>query len=189
MPTDNNDIQEELQRLRATNADLLKAKHNLKAKVEELEAKAITDGETITLLQTEVDTNKKTIHDATVGAPLRKLASEVSSLPDIWQAEFEKRFNVVSSENGLALQTKDGKPVIDKDGAAVQLTANNLWRFLTGGSGTKQRTEEQQRFYQLMHYFGANGAGASGARNHGLPMNDAATPAPKQKSIPQLGLR
>ncbi len=189
MPTDNNDIQEELQRLRATNADLLKSKHNLKAKVEELEAKAIADGETITLLQTEVETHKKTIHDATIGVPLRKLASEVSSLPDIWQAEVEKRFNIVSHDHGgLELQTKEGKPVIDKNGKPVTLTPNSLWQFLTGGAG-KERSEEQQRFAQLMHYFGANGAGAGGARNHGLPMNDAATPAPKQKSIPQLGLR
>jgi hypothetical protein len=175
-----NAVEDELARLRTTNADLLKTKHTLKAKIEELEASA-------TGLQERVTVAEKARHDAIVGMPLRKLAEQVSELPSLWLNEFEKRYTVGADDKGaLKLLTKDGKPVKDSNDAPVEVTPNGLWRLLTGGPTSYAKNGDGKLFATLMKWNGPNGGGSGGQSRGSYPPPSAS--GNKHAEAPKLGL-
>jgi hypothetical protein len=176
---------EELARLRTTNAELLQAKHALKAKVEELEASNAA-------LHTRATEAEQATHDALVGVPLKRMAEVVSPVPALFLSEFQKHFKVDADKDGkLTILDLEGKPALTKQGKPVEFSKAGLWTLLASEavlSGGK-KDERSKTFNQVMFYAGPNGTGAGGARGTGA--NGPLEPEKKSKpaSNLQLGLR
>jgi hypothetical protein len=188
----NTEVNEELARLRTTLAELLQTKKNLQAKLETALSDLATAQADNATLQEQVKTAQQAVHDSIVGVPLRRMAAELSDLPELWLAEFEKRYSVEADKNGeLTILSKDGKPAIGKDGKPVAFTAHALWAMLTGGPASYGKGDDGKLFATITRWHGPNGAGASGASSRGTA--GFSTQEPQTKSKPenrlQLGLR
>jgi len=150
------EVDEELARLRTTNADLLQTKKTLQAKVETLQAENAT-------LQTQATEATQKAHDALIGVPLKHMAAQLSEFPALWLCEFEKRYSVeADSEGNLTILTKDGKPANDANGKPVEFAVNAIWKMLTGGAGSYAKTEDAKLFATLTKWQGPSGAGSRG---------------------------
>ena len=176
---------EELARLRTTNAELLQAKHALKAKIEELEANN-------TALQTRTTEAEQAKHDALIGVPLKRMAELVSPVPALWQSEFQKHFKLEADKDGkLAILDLDGKPILTKQGKPVEFSQSGLWTLLASEavlSGGK-KDERSKTFNQVMFYAGPNGSGAGGARGTGANIGlESGKPKAAPKVATGLGL-
>jgi hypothetical protein len=113
---------DELQRLRNTNADLLKAKHTAKARIEELEADS-------TALQTKLTAAESAVQELTIGGPLKAMAVSISNAPTAFIDAFQKSYRVAMQDGKLALQTADGKPVME-NGKAIPFEREALLKLL-----------------------------------------------------------
>src|ERR1700733_9324781 len=112
----------ELATLRRVNAELLQAKHTLKAKIEQLESNTAT-------LESRAEKAESLMRASVVDVPMKRLAAEVSNAPELWFAEFMRDFDVVAADDGtLSLLNKDGKPVTNSSGEPVAMTHNALYK-------------------------------------------------------------
>lgn len=178
-----NAIEDELARLRTTNADLLKKKSGYKARIAELEADNVKLAERATVAE-------KARQNALVDIPLRKLAEEVSELPSLFLTQLDQNYSVEADESGaLKLLTKDGKPVKDSNDKPVEVTPNGLWKLLTGGPTNYAKTEQTKMFAHLMKWCGPSGGGSGGPTRSNYPQPFAADNKPVSAPKASLGLK
>jgi len=165
----------ELTTLRKVNAELLQAKHTLKARVTTLESEVVQ-------LTEKADKATATMRAAVIDLPLSRIAVEVSPVPELWLTEFRKDYNIEANEDGsLSLLTKDGKPVKARDGKPLEFTHSGLYQLLVGVNG-KAETERATVFKHIMKY---SGAGRTASTHTRL----SPTPAEKKDAPVAFGLR
>ena len=110
--------------MRTTNTDLLKTKHDLKARIATLEADAVK-------MQAKVTTAESNFHEVVINGPLREMAQSLSSAPQVFLDEFAKSYRLDLVEGALTVLHADGKPVLGKDGKRVPFEREALTKFLT----------------------------------------------------------
>jgi len=157
----------ELATLRRVNAELLQAKHTLKARIATLEGEAAN-------LDSKAEKAISTMRTAVIELPLKRLASEVSNTPELFLAELQKDFDVIACDDGsLSLINKDGKPVSNHEGKPVDFTHVGLYRLLAGLP--HEPSNERRTIYRtLMRYKGASGGiGRKILSSSEAPGNDA----------------
>jgi hypothetical protein len=184
-------VDEQLARLRSTNAELLQTKKALQAKLETALSELATSQANNVTLQEQVKAAQQTVHDSIVGVPLRRMAAELSELPELWLSEFQKRYDVQADDKGnLSILTKDGKPTKDVNGKPLEFEAHAVWRLLTGGASSYAKSEDAKLFATLTKWHGAVGAG-SGSTARGTGANGPIEPETKKAHrLPTgLGLR
>jgi hypothetical protein len=155
--------------LRRINAELLAAKHTLKARVAVLESEAAT----------------ATMRAAVITLPMQRLAEIASNAPELFLEQLSRDYDVVANDDGsLALNTKDGKLVTARDSKPLEMTHNGLYNLLAGMPHEKK--DNRARLYTTIMKF----SGSSGGM--GRPM----TPSAKIKELAekeivptQFGLR
>ena len=173
------DLTAEVERLRKTTKELIEGKHALKAKIAELEANNAT-------LQTKADDEAKARYEATINVPLKRLATKMAVIPNIFLQEFDKEFNLeIDDKTGaLVLMTKDGKVVKGKDDKAVEVSEQGLYHYLTTDKGNAERTKT---FSHLLIYRGASGGGAGGQqRSTGVSYQDGPAKQPPKPKAPEI---
>lgn len=161
----------ELEALRRTVAELLAKRDKYKARIKELETST-------TELQTKLSASEKSVHDLTIGVPLRTMAELQSNVPALWEEQLLKRFAVKLVDDKPALHSLDGKQIM-KDGKPLPWEAEPIGRFLTD-----EQYEDSKLFAAITVISRASGAGGS-------PQHRAA-PQQQQKRpqvATQFGLR
>lgn len=131
-------LQHELETLRRTNAELVTKNSSRKARIAELET-ANSD------IQMKLAAANATIHEFTIGAPLKAMAEEISNCPELWIEQFSKSYrlqpkdgeqSIVSIADGQPLM-RNGNPVpFERAALAALLTENdhpqaNVFRAIT----------------------------------------------------------
>jgi len=117
------DITHELETLRRTNGELIAKNATRKAQIAKLEA-------TITALQSKLTETDASLRKLTVEVPLRQVAEQSSTAPDLFIQELMKSYKVESVDGKLALQTLEGKAVM-VDGKPVPFEHQAMLQFLT----------------------------------------------------------
>jgi hypothetical protein len=114
---------EEIQRLRKTKDSLHQTAQQRKVRIDELEAQVAT-------LTAQLQTANKTVHDITVGLPLKALAEEISVSPSLFAREFSSRFGLINKD-GVLFITKagDNTPLLDGE-TSISFTANAVNKLL-----------------------------------------------------------
>jgi len=137
----------ELLTLRALREELLQAKATLKARVTVLE----TEASTLTERATKAEA---TMRAAIVDVPLKRLAEQISPVPELFLSELQKDYSIEPNERGeLVLLTKqDSKPVM-KNGKPIEFTHHEFYQALTDGA----TNERSKVFLTIMRYSGASG--------------------------------
>lgn len=137
----------ELVTLRALREELLQAKATLKARVTTLETEAVA-------LTEKAKKAEATMRAAIVDLPLKRLAEQISPVPELFLSELQKDYSIEPNDEGaLVLLTKaDGKPVM-KNGKPIEFTHNGLYQALTEDSSN----ERSKTFLTIMRYSGAIG--------------------------------
>jgi len=184
-------VDEQLARLRSTNAELLQTKKALQAKLEAALSELATSQADNATLKTQITEAPQKPHDAIVGVPLKRMAAQLSDFPELWLSEFGKRYDVQADDKGnLSILTKDGKPTKDVNGKPLEFEAHAIWRLLTGGSSNYAKSEDAKLFATLTKWHGASGGGSSSA-NRGTGANGPIEPETKKahKLPTGLGLR
>jgi hypothetical protein len=125
-------IADELEILRRTNGELLTKSATRKTRITELEA-------TVTTLQGQLSEAHDSLHEVTVGGPLKAMAESISIAPDLWLERFGKTYKVAIVSGQLTLQTIDGKPVLNGD-KSVPFERQAIIDLLTTGDGTEAKT-------------------------------------------------
>ena len=161
---------EELATLRRVNSDLLTKSATRKARVKELEA-------TVSDLESKLTEAATSIHDLTVGGPLKAMAKSISTAPDAWLAYFAKCYKVESIKGELTLLTLDGKPVLKAE-KTVPFERDALTRLLTDNAHAHADV-----FKSITIASRASGAGGG----FGAPRT--VRPVEKKQQRPQFGLR
>lgn len=123
----------ELATLRQAHTEVLAKRQNDKTRIAELES-------TVTGLQGKLTENAATIHELTVGGPLKTMAESISPLPELFLEQFAKHFKVEMVNNALTLLSADGKPVSGKDSKPVAFEREALTKFLTDGDDARAKT-------------------------------------------------
>jgi hypothetical protein len=123
----------ELEKLRHVNAELVARHARDKQKLAELEQGSAT-------LQAKLTETSDSLYQATVGVPLQMMASEMSTVPDLFLEQFSKHFKVASVKGVLTLQTPDGRPALDRDGKAIPWDRQALTELLTTGNDARAKT-------------------------------------------------
>jgi hypothetical protein len=170
----------ELGILRKTNVELLKAKHELKARIATLEGEAAT-------LQSRAEKAEKTIRTAVIEAPLKKLAAEISNAPELFLETLRKDYDVdVDADTGdLLLLTKNGKAVAARDGKVFAFTHVGLYALLVG-KPNETKDDRAKVYATLMKYAGASGGAGRKTPPHASRVS---SPEDKQEIAPPFGLR
>jgi len=183
-------VDEQLSRLRTTNAELLQTKKTLQAKLEAALSELATSQTDNATLKTQVTEATQRTHDVTVGLPLRRMAQQLSEFPELWLSEFQKRYDVqADGEGNLAILTKDGKPAKNASGKPVAFDANAIWALVTGGAGSYAKNEDAKMFATLTKWHGPSGAGSRG-NGTGANMDPDFEKKPKAPTVVTgLGLR
>jgi len=149
-PKPNIDDAAELATLRRVNAELLQAKHTLKARIATLEGEAAN-------LDSKAEKAVSTMRAAVIELPLKRLAAEVSNAPELFLAELQKDFDVRACDDGnLGLIGKDGKPALNHEGKPVEFSHVGLYRLLAG-LPHEPSNERRSTYRTLMKYKGASG--------------------------------
>ncbi len=160
----------ELTILKQAHREVLTKRQKDKARIAELES-------VVTGLQSKLSESAETIHQITIGVPLKTMAESMSTVPDLFLEQFSKHYKVEMVKGVLTLLTTDGQPVTAKNGNAVPFERDALTEFLTSGDDTRAKT-----FQTIVIVSRASGA----AGLSGKPGN--ATAQPKADTI-QFGLR
>jgi hypothetical protein len=130
--------------------ELLTRTQTQKARITELESEAV-------LLREQVEKAVTTMRAAVIDVPLKRLATEISPVPELFLSELAKDYNVEPNEDGtLPLLAKDGKRVNGRDGKPVELTHIGLYTLLAGVNGSSD-SERAKVFKVLLKYAGASG--------------------------------
>jgi hypothetical protein len=170
-------LQAELATLRTTNAELLRKSHDRGEKIKALAAELDTSKASLTTAQTS-------IHEMTVGLPMRELASESSTTPGLWLSEFSRHFKAEMHDGGLVLLNQAGEPVQDKNGKAVEPSWPSLSRFLTE---SKDESFNELRAITTVSKASGGGAGSTGHPTTHQSVADA--PHAPAKPAMSFGLR
>jgi hypothetical protein len=125
-------IADELEVLRRTNGELVAKAATRKARVSELEA-------TVTELQSKLSEAHDSLHEVTIGGPLKAMAESISIAPDLWLERFGKTYKIAIVSGQLTLQTIDGKPVLNGE-KSVPFERQALIDLLTTGDGAQAKT-------------------------------------------------
>lgn len=153
---------DELEVLRRTVAELKDKSSTRKKRITEIEMQL---AETQTLLTTA----NGAIYELRVGAPLKAMAEELGSDPELWLEQFSKLYKVETVDGKLAvLNASDGKPAT-KDGKTVAFERQSLLEFLTDEKHPKSKT-----FRAITVASRASGGNDNGTRRPQAP----ATPKP-----------
>lgn len=172
----------ELATLRKVNAELLQAKHTLKARIATLESELAT-------LDSRAEKAESTLKKAIIDAPLRRLAEGIAHVPQLFLAELAKDFDVsVDADSGeLRLLTKsDGKVVTNNKGVPVEMTHNALYTLLAGSQDQQKDDARKKTFATLLKYSGASGG--AGRKPISSPLRSSVENS-DQAVAPQFGLR
>jgi hypothetical protein len=98
------DIEIEVETLRRVNADLLIARRKDKSHVTELES-------TVTELQGKLSEAHDSLHEVTIGLPLKAMAESISTAPELWIEQFSKSQKLEMVKGQLTVMNSDGKPL------------------------------------------------------------------------------
>jgi hypothetical protein len=162
------DLAVEVETLRRVNGELLTKSATRKGRVTELEA-------TVAELQSKLTEANDSLHQVTVGGPLKAMAESISISPELFLEKFNQSYRVAMIGGQLTLQTPDGKPVLKGD-KAVPFEQKALIELLTSGDDPQAKI-----FKSITIASRASGASsASGGNRPAKPMSE-----PK----PQFGLR
>jgi len=152
----------ELAILKQAHQELLIKRQKDKSRIAELELSAVA-------LQEKVSNAETAAHDALIGVPLRRMASTVSDVPELFLSEFAKHYTIKTDNDGsISVTTLDGKTALDRSGKPVEFTPHSLYSLLAsqavvaGGTGDAR----SKTFAVLMRYFGASGAAGSRQSNN-----------------------
>jgi hypothetical protein len=172
----------ELETLRRVNAELLKTKHDLKARIATLESEAAT-------LESRTQKAEGLMRSAVIDVPMRRLAEGIAHVPSLFISELEKDYRVdVDADSGeLRLLTKEGgMPVTDGKGEAIALTHNALYRHLAGSPEQQKDDPRKKVFATLMRY-----SGSSGGVGRKTISSQSRSPVENEssQSLPSFGLR
>jgi hypothetical protein len=113
----------EVSTLRQTNAELLRKSHERGEKIKVLSGELDTTKASLTTAQAS-------IHEMTVGLPMKELASESSSTPGLWLSAFNAAFKVEMKDGKLVLLNQAGEDVMGKDGKKVTPEWSSLSKHL-----------------------------------------------------------
>ena len=172
MPEDNVSQAEELNRLRATNADLLAKKQSYKTRIVELET---ANGD----LTTKLAARDAELHAIRVDQPLMELASDISNLPEVFKEHLSKHYDVQNVDGKLRLLSKDGKQITDANGSALPFDKPSLTRLLTA-----DKHPESALFKTIIIV-----SRASGGAGNRLPTPSPESGVKKPQPEMQFGLR
>lgn len=143
---------DELDVLRRTNAELVTKNTNRKQRIAKLEA---SNAE----LQSQLTAANGTIHDFTIGAPVKAMADRMSQVPELWLEQFAKHYKVEMVNGVLTLlSAADGKP-IQKEGKPIPFETKALAELLTTGDDATAKA-----FRAITITSKASGAGTGGVQ-------------------------
>jgi len=162
------DLTAEVETLRRVNGELVAKSATRKGRVTELEA-AVAE------LQSKLSEANDSLHQVTVGGPLKAMAESISISPELFLEKFSQFYRVAMIGGQLTLQTTDGKPVL-KGEKAVPFEQKALIDLLTSGDDPQAKI-----FKSITIASRASGAAA------GAGTNRTARPASEPK--PTFGLR
>jgi hypothetical protein len=162
------DLTVEVETLRRVNGELLTKSASRKGRVTELEA-------TVAELQSKLSEANDSLHQVTVGGPLKAMAESISISPELFLEKFSQSYRVAMISGQLTLQTADGKPVLKND-KAVPFEQKALIDLLTCGDGPQAKI-----FKSITIASRASGASATSGGNR--PAKPVSGPKP------QFGLR
>jgi hypothetical protein len=155
----------EVETLRRVNGELKTKSASRKARVAELEA-------SVAELQSKLSEAQNALRQTIIEAPLKAMASEISSAPELWLQEFGKTYRLESVNGKPTLQTVDGKPV------DVPFERDALVKLLTIGDDATARG-----FKSITVASRASGAGG------GSGSQRSKTTSKAEAAKPQFGLR
>ena len=166
-------IPNEIELLRTANAELSQKAKDRKAKVTELEGKLATA--------------EASLREYQIDRPLRRLAEDISTIPDIWEMLFSKHYKLEMREGTLTVLDSEGEPVKTADGSPVPFTSKALGDYVCSGD-----SEAAKQFARLTIVTRASGSGADGGKQGTNPMSVTTIGKPKEEpAVPlqQFGLR
>lgn len=147
-----------------------------------------------------VKQEKEELKNFHLRAPLVKLANEISPLPDVFLAEFQRFYKIDMVDDEIQIFTLDGERFLhnadrhisrggkswveERDGDPVKFEEEDIWRALTNLRDKAQR----ERWACMIRGTRAVGMGATGGRGVGPSRTTPSTSAAPTKT-PGLGLR
>jgi hypothetical protein len=167
----------EVTKLRETNAELLRKSHDRGEKI-----KALADE--LNTTKASLTTAQASIHEMTVGLPLKELASESSITPGLWLSAFNAAFKVEMKDGKLVLLNQAGEPVQGKDGKEVTPEWLSLSKHLaiSEDAGLKELAS-------ITRVTKASGGGSAGAGRTTGQQGVADAPQAPAKPAMNFGLR
>lgn len=123
----------ELDTLRKVNSELVAKHAKSKARIAELETGAVT-------LQSQLTEANESLHQVTVGGPLKAMAESMSNVPDLFLEQFSKHFKVEMVKGTLTLLSADGRPTIGNDKKPIPFERQALTELLTTGDNARAKT-------------------------------------------------
>jgi predicted nuclease with TOPRIM domain len=145
-------MRNELETLRRTNAELVTKASTRKQKIAELEA---ANAE----IQKTVTQRDATIHELTIGVPLRSMAEDNSTCPEVFIENFGKSYRLELTNGELSIVSiADGKPV-QHNGKVVQFEPEALKALLLD-----EKHPQSKLFRAITIASKASGASASAQR-------------------------
>jgi hypothetical protein len=158
----------EVETLRKVNAELVAKRARDKARITELETGAVT-------LQSQLTEASESLHQVTIGGPLKSMAESMSNVPDLFLEQFSKHFKVEMVKGSLTVLSADGTPAVGKDKKPVPFERQALTDLLTTGDDARAKTFKAITFASR----------ASGGASIGTHNRASQTKVDK----PQFGLR
>ncbi len=182
-PTTEQTLESELATLRKVNADLLKTKHDQKARIAALEADVLTASE-------KADKAQAAAHAVVVDRPLKQMVAELSkgNVPELVMRELLADYKFDAGVDGSILVTNvaDAKPIAAKNGKAVAWDKHSLHLFLIG-DGYAEKSDRQKLYAHLLGIPAASG-GVS-RKVPGIGITGKQPVAENKPAVLQLGLR
>ena len=146
------DAAAELAVLKAAHQEVLTKRQKDKARIAELES-AMTEN------QNKLAEASESLHQVTVGGPLKAMSESISQAPELWLEQFTKTHKVAMANGKLTIQSVDGKPL------SVPFERQAIIDHLTADGHPQSKT-----FKAISIVSRASGAAA--AKGHG-PKRDA----------------
>jgi len=168
-PNETIDLSAEVETLRRVNSELVAKSATRKQRLTALES-------TVTELQSKLSEANDSLHQVTIGGPLKTMVESVSIAPELFLEQFNKSYRVALLNGQLTLQTADGKPVL-KGEKPVPFERQALIDLLTSDAHPQCKA-----FKSITIASKASGANASGGHRS---VQTSAEP----KQLPQFGLR
>ena len=115
---------DELETLRRTNSELVAKASTRKQRITELE-QANAD------LQAKLASANSTIHEFTIGAPLKIMAESISTVPDAWIENFNKTYRLELVNGELTILSAAERKPVEKAGKRLPIERRALIDLLT----------------------------------------------------------